>query len=61
MNFWKDVSDQAFKMLEYIKFYNAGRDNTYIPAAEHLMLKLGKSRAAVFRALAELRDLKLID
>lgn len=60
MNIWTDLSDQAFKMYEYIKFYNAGSTSFYVPAAEYLMLKLDKSRASVFRALAELREKGLI-
>jgi len=60
MNIWTDLSDQAFRMNEYIKFYNAGRAIYYVPAVEHLMMKLSKSRASVFRSLAELKELGLI-
>ncbi len=60
MNIWTDLSDQAFKLHEYIKFYNAGRSNYYVPAVEHLMMKLRKSRASVFRSLAELKAIGLI-
>ena len=60
MNIWTDLSDQAFRLNEYIKFYNIGRATYYVPAVEHLMLKLSKSRASVFRSLAELKNLGLI-
>ena len=61
MNIWTDLTDQAFKMYEFIKFYNAGKTSFYVPAAEYLMLKLGKSRASIFRALGELREKGLIN
>jgi len=60
MNIWTEISDQAFKLNEYIKFFNAGRSSYYVPAVEHLMMKLCKSRASVFRALAELKACGLI-
>ena len=60
MNYWTDLSDQDFKVMEYIKFYNIGREHIYIPSTSHVADKLGKSKRTVLRSYARLRELKLI-
>ncbi len=59
MDFWKDLTDQDYKVYEYIKFYNIGRQHFYLPAAEHVAMKLGKSERSILRSYARLRELNL--
>ena len=56
MNEFKDLSDAEYKVLQYIRAYNTGRDNFYSPAPEHIADKLDKGRSTVFRIIASLRS-----
>lgn len=60
MNYWTDLTDLDFKVMEYIKFYNTGRKEFYVPSTSYVADKLQKSERTIVRAYASLRLLKLI-
>lgn len=60
MDYWKDLTDQDYKVYEYLKFYNTGRQTFYLPAIDHVAMKLGKSERSISRSYARLKELKLV-
>lgn len=56
MNEYTDLTDAEFKVLYFIRNYNAGRKTEYIPAPEYIAAKLGKGRSTTFRIMASLRS-----
>jgi hypothetical protein len=56
MNEFKDLSDAEYKVLQFVRFYNTGREHFYSPAPEYIADKLNKGRSTVFRIIASLRS-----
>ena len=56
MNEFRDLTDAEYKVLQFIKSYNKGRNDSHTPSAEYIALKLGKGRTTAFRILASLRS-----
>jgi len=56
MNEYTDLTDAEFKVLHFIRNYNAGRDKLNIPSSEYIAEKLNKGRTTAFRIMASLRS-----
>jgi len=56
MNEFTDLSDAEFKVLQFIRSYNEGRESTYIPSTDYIAHKLNKGRTTAFRIMASLRN-----
>ena len=56
MNEFKDLSDAEYKVLQFIRFYNKGREHFYSPAPEYIAMQLDKGRSTVFRIIASLKS-----
>jgi biotin operon repressor len=55
MNEYTDLTDAEFKVLQFIRSYNKGRKEHYIPSTEYIAAKLNKGRTTAFRIMASLR------
>jgi hypothetical protein len=60
MNLWTELSDQDFKVYEYIKFYNINRSIFYIPSVSHVAKELNKSERSISRSYARIKNKHLI-
>ena len=56
MNEFKDLTDAEYKVLQFVRSYNKGRENFYSPEAEYIAMQLDKGRSTVFRIIANLRN-----
>lgn len=56
MNEFTDLTDAEYKVLQFIRHYNIGREKPYTPASEFIAHKLNKGRTTAFRIVASLRS-----
>ena len=56
MNEFTDLTDAEYKVLQFVRSYNTGRDKYNTPSAEYIAMKLEKGRTTAFRILASLRS-----
>lgn len=56
MNEYKDLTDAEFKVLQFIRQYNEGRNRPYTPSSDYIADQLNKGRTTAFRIMASLRD-----
>ena len=56
MNEFKDLTDAEYKVLQFVRFYNKGREYFYSPDPNYIAAQLDKGRSTIFRIIANLRN-----